>query len=109
MSGNRALTVHLGQRLVGTLAETVDRRVAFAYDRAWLKNGFSMSPPCSMASQSARADTTSGRSRPWVSDNTPIFIAIPLLIDIWSSYGFIVRWNQDKCSGAAYLGQTSRH
>ena len=44
MSGNRALTVHTGQRLVGTLAETVDRRVAFAYDRAWLKNGFSISP-----------------------------------------------------------------
>ena len=36
----RKLDVYLGERLVGTLAETVDHRVAFAYADAWLEDGF---------------------------------------------------------------------
>jgi serine/threonine-protein kinase HipA len=31
-------------RIVGTLAETIDRRVAFAYSDEWLENGFAISP-----------------------------------------------------------------
>lgn len=40
----RKLDVYLGERLVGTLAETVDHRVAFAYADAWLEDGFAISP-----------------------------------------------------------------
>ena len=40
----RKLDVYLGERLVGTLAETVDHRVAFAYVDAWLEDGFAISP-----------------------------------------------------------------
>lgn len=40
----RKLDVYLGERLVGTLAETVDHRVAFAYADAWLEAGFAISP-----------------------------------------------------------------
>ena len=39
----RKLDVYLGERLVGTLAETVDHRVAFAYVDAWLEDGFAIS------------------------------------------------------------------
>lgn len=40
----RKLDVYLGERLVGTLAETADHRVAFAYADAWLEGGFAISP-----------------------------------------------------------------
>lgn len=40
----RKLDVYLGERLVGTLAETADHRVAFAYADAWLEDGFAISP-----------------------------------------------------------------
>lgn len=36
--------VYLKDRLVGTLAETADHRVAFAYSDAWLEDGFAISP-----------------------------------------------------------------
>lgn len=36
--------VYLENRLVGTLAETADRRVAFAYNDSWLESGFAISP-----------------------------------------------------------------
>ena len=36
--------VLMGQRFVGTLVATKDRRVAFAYSDAWLENGFAISP-----------------------------------------------------------------
>lgn len=36
--------VYLDDRLVGTLAETADHRVAFAYADSWLEDGFAISP-----------------------------------------------------------------
>ena len=43
MNGNK-LDVLFGDRLVGTLSETPDHRVAFAYTREWIENGFPVSP-----------------------------------------------------------------
>ena len=40
----RKLDVYLGERLVGTMAQTKDRRVAFAYSEEWLETGFAISP-----------------------------------------------------------------
>ncbi len=40
----RKLEVYLGDRLVGTMAQTADRRVAFAYSEEWLDSGFAISP-----------------------------------------------------------------
>ena len=40
----RKVEVYLYDRHVGTLAETVDHRVAFAYSDAWLEKGFAISP-----------------------------------------------------------------
>ena len=40
----RKLEVYLGERFVGTMAQTADRRVAFAYSEKWLDNGFAISP-----------------------------------------------------------------
>ena len=40
----RKVDVYLDACLVGTLAETADRRVAFAYSDAWLESGFAISP-----------------------------------------------------------------
>ena len=34
----RKLEVYLGERFVGTMAQTADRRVAFAYSEEWLDN-----------------------------------------------------------------------
>ena len=39
-----SVSVYMGQRLVGELAETPSHRYAFAYSEAWLKNGFNISP-----------------------------------------------------------------
>ena len=40
----RKLEVYLSERFVGTMAQTADRRVAFAYSEEWLDNGFAISP-----------------------------------------------------------------
>ena len=40
----RKIEVFLSERFVGTLAETADRRVAFAYSDEWLDSGFAVSP-----------------------------------------------------------------
>ena len=40
----RKVEVFLDDRFVGTLAETADRRVAFAYSDEWLETGFAISP-----------------------------------------------------------------
>ena len=44
MSKNKVLNVHIDGSLVGTMAETADRRYAFAYDKQWLKSGYPISP-----------------------------------------------------------------
>ncbi len=44
MKNVRSLSVKYHGRLVGTLAEMADGRVAFQYDREWLNQGFSISP-----------------------------------------------------------------
>lgn len=41
---HKVLEVYYKKKLVGTLAETEDKLVAFQYYREWLKNGFSISP-----------------------------------------------------------------
>ena len=41
---DRKLEVYFDDRKVGTLAETTDRRVAFAYSDEWLDIGFAISP-----------------------------------------------------------------
>ena len=43
MNGNKLCVLHRG-KTVGTLSETPDRRVAFAYTQEWLKDGFPISP-----------------------------------------------------------------
>ena len=40
----RKLDVYLGKHLVGTMAQTADRRVAFGYSEEWLDSGFAISP-----------------------------------------------------------------
>lgn len=40
----RKMEVYLGDRLVGTMAQTADRRVAFAYSEEWLDSCFAISP-----------------------------------------------------------------
>ena len=40
----RKLEVYCGDRKVGALAETTDRRIAFAYSDEWLDSGFAISP-----------------------------------------------------------------
>jgi len=40
----RKIDVFMDGRMVGTLAETIDQRVAFAYSDEWLENGFAISP-----------------------------------------------------------------
>lgn len=44
MRDDRMLIVLIGDRKVGTLAETPDHLVAFEYDADWLRDGFSISP-----------------------------------------------------------------
>jgi len=41
---NKTINVLYKERLVGRLALTADRKVAFEYDKEWLKDGFSISP-----------------------------------------------------------------
>lgn len=44
MRTNKRLQVFYKDQMVGTLALTNDKKVAFEYDSRWLKNGFSISP-----------------------------------------------------------------
>lgn len=44
MNRDKQLFVFYKDRKVGMLAQTVDRKIAFAYDDAWLEEGFSISP-----------------------------------------------------------------
>ena len=44
MDNYKYLKVFYNDKLVGTLAKTPDRLVAFEYDANWLNNGFSISP-----------------------------------------------------------------
>ena len=44
MKEDNRLRVRFGNRLVGTMALTADKKVAFAYDDGWLQDGFPISP-----------------------------------------------------------------
>ncbi len=44
MQANKKLDVYYHDQIVGTLAETPDKRIAFQYSDSWQKNGFSISP-----------------------------------------------------------------
>ena len=44
MKQNNSLQVFYGERLVGTLAITARRKVAFQYSEEWIENGFPISP-----------------------------------------------------------------
>ena len=44
MSALRKLQVHMGDRLVGTIAETQQNEIFFGYSPEWLLGGFSISP-----------------------------------------------------------------
>ena len=44
MRRDNSLQVYYNERLVGTLAITADRKVAFQYSKSWLEAGFSISP-----------------------------------------------------------------
>ncbi len=44
MQANKTLDVYYHDQIVGTLAETPDKRIAFQYNDTWQKNGFSISP-----------------------------------------------------------------
>lgn len=44
MSKTKSLNVLYHDKIVGTLAEMPDKRIAFQYDSGWVKNGFSISP-----------------------------------------------------------------
>ena len=41
---NKVIYVKYNDELVGTLAFTKDKKVAFQYSENWIKNGFSISP-----------------------------------------------------------------
>ena len=40
----KSLEVWMNERRVGTLAQTIDKKIAFEYDSTWLLEGFSISP-----------------------------------------------------------------
>ena len=44
MKNSKTLDVYYKNRIVGTLALTSDRLVAFQYSDSWVKEGFSISP-----------------------------------------------------------------
>ena len=44
MSRDNIVRVFYHDRLVGTLAETADKRIAFEYDDSWIEEGFTISP-----------------------------------------------------------------
>lgn len=44
MNKDKMLDVYYKNRHVGTLAEMADKKIAFQYDREWIKTGFSISP-----------------------------------------------------------------
>ena len=44
MNKSKTLDVSYKSRHVGTLAEMLDKRIAFQYDREWIHTGFSISP-----------------------------------------------------------------
>ena len=44
MSKSKTLDVYYKNMHVGTLAEMLDKRVAFQYDREWIQTGFPISP-----------------------------------------------------------------
>lgn len=44
MNKSKTLDVYYKSRHVGTLAEMLDKRIAFQYDREWIQTGFSISP-----------------------------------------------------------------
>lgn len=44
MKRNNVLYVYYDERLVGTLAQTKEKRIAFEYAEEWIQNGFSISP-----------------------------------------------------------------
>ena len=44
MNKGKVLDVYYKNRHVGTLAEMADRRIAFQYDREWIRTGFPISP-----------------------------------------------------------------
>ena len=44
MSRDKMLKVYYNDKVIGTLAETSDKRVAFEYDDSWLDAGFTISP-----------------------------------------------------------------
>ena len=44
MSKNKTLEVFYKNKHVGTLAEMIDKRIAFQYDKGWVQTGFSISP-----------------------------------------------------------------
>ncbi len=44
MNKDKMLDVFYKNRHVGTLAEMADKKIAFQYDREWIKTGFSISP-----------------------------------------------------------------
>lgn len=44
MKRDNSLQVYYNERLVGTLAMTVGRKIAFQYSKSWIEKGFSISP-----------------------------------------------------------------
>ena len=44
MKRDNALQVYYNERLVGTLAMTAGRKIAFQYSKSWIEKGFSISP-----------------------------------------------------------------
>ena len=44
MNKGKTLDVYYKNKHVGTLAEMLDKRIAFQYDREWIRTGFSISP-----------------------------------------------------------------
>lgn len=44
MKRDNSLQVYYNERLVGTLAMTAGRKIAFQYSKSWIEKGFSISP-----------------------------------------------------------------
>ncbi|MBO4701980.1 MAG: type II toxin-antitoxin system HipA family toxin [Lachnospiraceae bacterium] len=63
MSKNKTLDVYYKNKHVGTLAEMIDKRIAFQYDREWIQTGFSISPFSLPLSNEVFVPTESSRER----------------------------------------------
>ena len=92
--------VYIGDRKVGTMAETSDHRVAFAYSDEWLENGFAISPFSLPVEQKVFVPSASAFSGLWgvFADSLP---------DAWGRL-LVDRMLQSRGFSPAHISQLER-